>query len=97
LLIPLRKVMAALTLKRCANVFTHGNPNRAHVLQTKPLGKMATVPNLAGLTETNADAALIAAHLKSGTVTGTTGVVTTQSLAAGGYSLFGTAIDYTVA
>jgi len=61
------------------------------------MGKMATVPDLTGLTATNANLALIAAHLISGTVTGTTGVVTTQSLTPGGYTLFGTAIDYTVA
>jgi hypothetical protein len=91
--------MDSLTLKRCGNVFTQGNPSTAkpHVLRTKPLGKIATVPDLAGLTATAAEAALITAHLISGTVTGTTGVVTVQSLAAGNYTLFGTAIDYTVA
>jgi len=91
--------MDSLTLKRCGNVFTQGNPSTAkpHVLRTKPMGKMATVPDLTGLTATNANLALIAAHLISGTVTGTTGVVTTQSLTPGGYTLFGTAIDYTVA
>jgi hypothetical protein len=88
--------MSTLYLKRSGNVLTHGNPNRSHVLQTKPLGKMATVPDLAGKTAAEADAALIAAHLISGTVTGTTGVVTVQSLAAGDYTLFGTAVDYTL-
>jgi hypothetical protein len=91
--------MSTLYLKRSGNVFTQGNPSRSkpHVLRTKPLGKMATVPDLTGLTATNANLALIAAHLISGTVTGTTGVVTTQSATPGGYTLFGIAIDYTVA
>jgi hypothetical protein len=55
------------------------------------------VPDLTGMTSTNADAALITAHLIKGVVTGTTGVVTAQLPLAAALAVSGSAVAYTIA
>jgi len=56
-----------------------------------------TVPDLTGMTSANAEAALIAAHLIKGVVTGTTGVVTVQLPLAAALAVSGAAVAYTIA
>jgi hypothetical protein len=56
-----------------------------------------TVPDLTGMTAANADAALITAHLISGVVTGTTGVVTVQLPLAAALAVSGSSVAYTIA
>lgn len=55
------------------------------------------VPDLAGMTSAQANTALTAVGLVRGTVTGSTGVVTVQSIAAGVLANLGTAVDITIA
>jgi hypothetical protein len=61
------------------------------------LTQKVTVPDLTGLTSANAEAALIAAHLIKGVVTGTSGVVTTQLPLAAALAVSGSAVAYTIA
>jgi hypothetical protein len=56
-----------------------------------------TVPDLTGKTAAEADAALLVAHLISGVVTGTSGVVTVQLPLAAALAVSGSAVAYTVA
>lgn len=55
------------------------------------------VPDLAGLTSAAAKTALEAVGLVRGTVTGASGVVTVQSIAAGVLANLGTAVNITIA
>jgi hypothetical protein len=55
------------------------------------------VPDLEGKTAAEADEALITAHLVSGVVTGTTGVVTVQLPLAAALAVSGSAVAYTIA
>jgi hypothetical protein len=55
------------------------------------------VPDLDGMTAAEADAALIEAHLISGVVTGTSGVVTVQLPLAAALAVSGSAVAYTIA
>jgi beta-lactam-binding protein with PASTA domain len=56
-----------------------------------------TVPDLTGMTSANAEAALIAAHLIKGVVTGSSGVVTVQLPLAAALAVSGSAVAYTIA
>jgi hypothetical protein len=56
-----------------------------------------TVPDLTGKTSAEAEAALIAAHLVKGVVTGTSGVVTVQLPLAAALAVSGSAVAYTIA
>lgn len=59
------------------------------------LGRLLT-PNLLGLTEGQANSALIAVGLVKGTVSLTSGVVTRQNKIGGSWSLFGESVDITL-
>ena len=56
-----------------------------------------TVPDLMGMNSANAEAALIAAHLIKGVVTGSSGVVTVQLPLAAALAVSGAAVAYTIA